>query len=104
MKIFGDYLRRHLGGIGILLACCGIFMLVFSLYDLPAEAVLYGGVLSAVLYLFWFLVRFRKYYQKCRTLRQMQQEIVITTRHLRRTRQNRRIRNWWNCCTRSSRN
>ena len=82
MKIFGDYLRRHLGGIGILLACCGIFMLVFSLYDLPAEAVLYGGVLCAVLYLFWFLVRFRKYYQKCRTLRQMQQEIVITTRHL----------------------
>ena len=82
MKIFGDYLRRHLGGIGILLACCGIFVLVFSLYDLPAEAVLYGGVLSAVLYLFWFLVRFRKYYQKCRTLRQMQQEIVITTRHL----------------------
>ena len=80
MKIFGDYLRRHLGGIGILLACCGIFVLVFSLYDLPAEAVLYGGVLSAVLYLFWFLVRFRKYYQKCRTLRQMQQEIVITTR------------------------
>ena len=82
MKIFGDYLRRHLGGIGIFLACCGIFVLVFSLYDLPAEAVLYGGVLSAVLYLFWFLVRFRKYYQKCRTLRQMQQEIVITTRHL----------------------
>lgn len=106
MKIFGDYLRRHLGGIGILLACCGIFVLVFSLYDLPAEAVLYGGVLSAVLYLFWFLVRFRKYYQKCRTLRQMQQEIVITTRtsRRRRTRQNRRIRNWWNCCTRSSRN
>lgn len=82
MKIFGDYLRRHLGSIGIFLACCGIFVLVFSLYDLPAEAVLYGGVLSAVLYLFWFLVRFRKYYQKCRTLRQMQQEIVITTRHL----------------------
>ena len=82
MKIFGDYLRRHLGGIGIFLACCGIFVLVFSLYDLPAEAVLYGGVLSAVLYLFWFLVRFRKYYQKCRTLRQMRQEIVITTRHL----------------------
>lgn len=76
MKIFGDYLRRHLGGIGILLACCGIFVLVFSLYDLPAEAVLYGGVLSAVLYLFWFLVRFRKYYQKCRTLRQMQQELT----------------------------
>ena len=47
MKIFGDYLRRHLGGIGIFLACCGIFVLVFSLYDLPAEAVLYGGVLSA---------------------------------------------------------
>lgn len=82
MKIFGDYLRRHLGGIGIFLACCGIFVLVFSLYDLPAEAVLYGGVLSAVLCLLWFLVRFRKYYQKCRTLRQMQQEIVITTRHL----------------------
>lgn len=82
MKIFGDYLRRHLGSIGIFLACCGIFVLVFSLYDLPAEAALYGGVLSAVLYLFWFLVRFRKYYQKCRTLRQMQQEIVITTRHL----------------------
>ena len=39
MKIFGDYLRRHLGGIGIFLACCGIFVLVFSLYDLPAEAV-----------------------------------------------------------------
>ena len=82
MKIFGDCLRRHLGSIGIFLACCGIFVLVFSLYDLPAEAVLYGGVLSAMLYLFWFLVRFRKYYQKCRTLRQMQQEIVITTRHL----------------------
>lgn len=76
MKIFGDYLRRHLGGIGIFLACCGIFVLVFSLYDLPAEAVLYGGVLSAMLYLFWFLVRFRKYYQKCRTLRQMQQELT----------------------------
>ena len=82
MKIFGDYLRRHLGGIGIFLACCGIFVLVFSLYDLPAEAVLYGGVLSAVLYLFWFLMHFRKYYQKCRTLRQMQQEIVITTQYL----------------------
>ena len=57
--------------------CAGIFSVRPAGGSRAVRRCAVGGAVFVLV-----LVRFRKYYQKCRTLRQMQQEIVITTRHL----------------------
>lgn len=47
--IFKKYLRQYRFTAFFFLACAGIFILVFSLYDLEAEAVLYGAALCVLL-------------------------------------------------------
>lgn len=47
----GSFLARRCAGLLLFLACAGIFALVFSLYDLELEAVLYAGGLCLLLLL-----------------------------------------------------
>ena len=47
----GSFLARRWAGLLLFLACAGIFALVFSLYDLELEAVLYAGGLCLLLLL-----------------------------------------------------
>lgn len=47
--VFGRYLAGRRKMLLLFLACAGIFALIFSLYDLEMEAVLYAGALSLLL-------------------------------------------------------
>lgn len=47
----GSFLARRWAGLLLFLVCAGIFALVFSLYDLELEAVLYAGGLCLLLLL-----------------------------------------------------
>lgn len=50
-SVLGSFLARRWTGLLLFLACAGIFALVFSLYDLELEAVLYAGGLCLLLLL-----------------------------------------------------
>lgn len=49
MKIFRSFFKLHQSGILAFVLCSIVFVLIFSLYDLPVGAVLYSAVLSAVI-------------------------------------------------------
>ena len=82
MKIFRSYFKLHQSGILAFVLCSIVFVLIFSLYDLPVGAVLYSAVLSAVICLALFLASFIRYCKRCRMLQKMQQEITVTIQHL----------------------
>lgn len=82
MKIFRSFFKLHQSGILAFVLCSIVFVLFFSLYDLPVGAVLYSAVLSAVICLALFLVSFIRYCKRCRMLQKMQQEITVTIQHL----------------------
>ena len=65
---------------GILLygAFAGIFALVFYLYHLPAEAVLYAALLCTVLALLVLAADFHGYYQRRRVLRDLRKQIMFS--------------------------
>ncbi len=48
MNRMGAYVWARRGVLAAFLGCVLIFWLVFSLYELPGEAVLYAALLSAV--------------------------------------------------------
>ena len=75
--IWGDYLEEVnvfkslykyiCGNISIIIlffAFIGIFMGVFSLYNLEAEAVIYSSILCISLALIYFTFKFLSYYKK----------------------------------------
>ena len=82
MKIFRSFFKLHQNGILAFVLCSIVFVLIFSLYDLPVGAVLYSAVLSAVICLALFLASFIRYCKRCRMLQKMQQEITVTIQHL----------------------
>lgn len=82
MKIFRSFFKLHQSGVLAFVLCSIVFVLIFSLYDLPVGAVLYSAVLSAVICLALFLASFIRYCKRCRMLQKMQQEITVTIQHL----------------------
>ena len=50
-SVLGSFLARRWAGLLLFLVCAGIFALVFSLYDMELEAVLYAGGLCLLLLL-----------------------------------------------------
>lgn len=82
MKIFRSFFKLHQSGVLAFVLCSIVFVLIFSLYDLPVGAVLYSAVLSAVICLALFLTSFIRYCKRCRMLQKMQQEITVTIQHL----------------------
>lgn len=61
MKLILSYLRRHITLLIGLAAAGGIFALVFSLYELPAEAVWYSCALTLAVFALLGLIRFLSY-------------------------------------------
>lgn len=72
-----SYLRRHLTLIVAFAAAFVIFAAVFSLYDLPVEAVLYAFVLTAAALTLLGAVRFSAFYRKHRTLTALMKRIAF---------------------------
>ena len=69
MSLFMAYLRRQYKLLLLLLGFFVIFAAVFSLYDLPAEAVAYAAALCLVLGLVLFAVGYSRFLSRHRELR-----------------------------------
>lgn len=76
------YLKRHLKIALLFTLYTAIFLLIFSLYDLPADAILYSFVLSLFLTLVFFLYGFTKYYQTHAMLMRVKNQITLTDENL----------------------
>lgn len=66
-----SYVRRHYKIVLLLLLFAAVFALVFSLYDLPVEAVLYATVLCAAVGLAMFFIGYALYVRRHRRLREL---------------------------------
>lgn len=71
--MLGIYLRRQGGIILILAIFTGIFAAVFSLYDLPVEAVAYAGALCLAAGAGCFFIGYARFVRRHRRLRRMLQ-------------------------------
>ncbi|SHH86071.1 hypothetical protein SAMN02745823_01235 [Sporobacter termitidis DSM 10068] len=76
------YLRRHIKIIVLLCFFVMIFALVFSLYDLPAEAVWYAAALCLFVGAVLFAVGYRRYVLQHRELREMLEKITVSIDYL----------------------
>ncbi len=77
-KLLVSYVKRHISiivsaGIAIVL-----FFIVFSLYDLPIEAVGYASVLSVVVVSLFGMVRFYFYYKRQQKLQWLMQTVTLS--------------------------
>ncbi len=68
MSCFLSYLRRHVKTILLLFLFFAVFMLVFSLYHLPNEAVIYACVLCLAIGFVLFAVGYIRYARKHKAL------------------------------------
>ncbi|SHK14746.1 sensor histidine kinase [Desulforamulus aeronauticus] len=73
-----QYLQGHSKGILLYCIFAGVFALVFYLYHLPVEAVLYAVLLCVVLVLPVLTVDFHRHYQRYRVLRDLQKQITFS--------------------------
>lgn len=64
MRILGGYLKRRSWLLVLLGACVGMFAWVLALYDLPAEAAGYGGLLCLIVLLVAGMVDFFRWRRK----------------------------------------
>lgn len=74
------YSRRRIIAVGLLIGA--VFAVLMLLYGVPASAAAYAALVCGVIILsaaVWDLLRFRK---KCRELRELQDEILLTSEHL----------------------
>lgn len=73
-----DYLRRHYKIIIMLMVFVAVFAGVFSLYDLPVEAVGYASVLCIAVGAVLFAVGYTRYAGRCRALRDLKAKVTVT--------------------------
>lgn len=71
MSFFISYLKQHKIGIIAFFSFCIVFGVVFFLYDIPLGAVVYPGLISALLGLILMLFDCRKAYKKHKALREI---------------------------------
>lgn len=76
--ILFSYIKRHISILIALIICSLIFTVVFSLYNLPSEAVLYAVVLSAFAMTIIGFLRFYSYYKMHRELEYLKNVITVS--------------------------
>lgn len=72
------YLKQHTKVIVFLTTVTAIFALLFSLYDLPLDAVLYGAALSLAMGLLLFALGFWQYVRRHRALQACRDTITVS--------------------------
>lgn len=82
MRSFKYYLKAKLKLILILMMCITIFTGVFSLYDLPIEAILYGAGLSFFVILLFGIFDYRSFNFRVQALRKVQKDIEVSIENL----------------------
>ncbi len=75
--MLAGYLRRHIKIIILLALFVLIFTVVFNLYELPAEVVLYAAALCLLIGLFLFFIGFIRYISRHKTLAEMTRRITV---------------------------
>ncbi len=73
-----SYLKRHLSIIVSAGITIFLFLIVFSLYDLPIEAVLYATLLSTVAVCLFGMIRFYYYYKRQQKLQWLMKTITLS--------------------------
>ncbi|MBD5150909.1 MAG: HAMP domain-containing histidine kinase [Oscillibacter sp.] len=68
MKIFWGYVKGRCWVLALLGVCTGLFAWVLSLYQLPAEAAEYGGLLCLIIVLLYGAVDFTRWRRRVREL------------------------------------
>lgn len=78
ISILFSYIKKH-GFIILVFAICSIiFAVVFSLYDLPVEAVVYAVELSAFAFIIIAFFRFFSFYKKHKELEHLKKVITVS--------------------------
>jgi len=73
--VLKSYLQRHTGISAVVMSAVIIFTVVFSLYDLPLEAVLYAALLTLVVFCVIGALRFAVFSRKHRALLELEKRI-----------------------------
>lgn len=76
--MFFKYLKSRWMVPAAMLLFALLFALVFSLYELPAEAVLYAGMLCAACGVFFAAVSYRRWLRRCRSLEHLRKSICVS--------------------------
>lgn len=82
MKLLFSYLKRHYKIILMIGLFMLVFALVFSLYELPAEAVWYAALLCAVIGAVLFAVGYGGYLRRHRELVSLQKRVTLSLEEL----------------------
>lgn len=72
-----SYLKRHLTKYLLFFLFLGIFAIVFSLYNLPVEPVLYSSTICAYIGIIFILIDFIKYYKRHKHLHTILKRITL---------------------------
>lgn len=78
MRFLFDYLFYRRRIIIVILTIAGVFLIFMLLYGVPTEAVIYSGLISAVITAAAAFGDFWRYYQKYKLLKELRGEILVT--------------------------
>ncbi len=78
INIFGLYLKYNIKKIAVILVSFGIFLMVFTLYSIPLESVLYSSLLTSVVIFIIAFIEFLAFYKKHLKLKKLRNSIIIS--------------------------
>lgn len=78
LRLFGAYLQRNIAAIITAFISIGIFLMIFSLYSLPSEAIGYAAVLTGVVIFIIGLIGFAKFYRRHTRLKELRHSITVS--------------------------
>jgi signal transduction histidine kinase len=80
--LFASYVKRHLAVITAFACAAAVFSIVFSLYSLPAEAVIYASVLSMFTFCVIGVLRLNSYYKRHKILEKIKKSVSVSASSL----------------------
>lgn len=81
IRLLGSYIRLHLAAIIAVPVSYGIFAIVYVLYQLPLEAVVYAAILTSAFLLSLALIGFAGYYRRHEALKNLKRSISVPDMH-----------------------
>ena len=86
IKLLGSFLKEKRGDICLYIGFIGVFYVIFSLSNLPVDAVNYAFFLSAIWLLGYGIFKFHQYYKNCVAVIEAKQRLEEVTENLPDTR------------------
>ena len=82
MKIFLEYIKKHINYIIFLCVFVVVFAYIFYLYQLPLGAVFYPSIIFGVIMIIWGIFNYGKFYSKHKLMQNILNEITISMQNL----------------------